>query len=364
MSNDSSKLSIRDGLIRVVSAERFQAKPEAGGNIHVVVMQKKAGTLRHYATLRSAHDKLSVGEKWLGDFVCYIVDMSVRKMSFEQDFATKDRITNIHIKANVSYQVENAERVAIGVEDALQQMRDELLTLLKREIVRLGLTQIEEKNLEEWLYREAARFRERLGILVQNVSMEADWSEEIKAQLKKDRQQGIDEARDDRARKRRQSIEDEQRARERKLDMEDLDYIDQYIERLGLERLPVDYRLRLHAMPRKEALKEIIDRIEKERSRYMESKKQLLQERMTRELSLLETLIKEKRLEPQDGLVDFGKELLNRYRHFTVNEDLPEFPPDLLFGASARPMLDDGKKKGRQNRLEEKKDDQDDTEEE
>ncbi|MGC1377746.1 MAG: hypothetical protein WA821_16055, partial [Anaerolineales bacterium] len=62
----SGKVSVREGLIRVENAERFQSKPEAAGHVHVVVMQKTGKSLRHYTTLRTSSERLSVGEKFWG----------------------------------------------------------------------------------------------------------------------------------------------------------------------------------------------------------------------------------------------------------------------------------------------------------
>ena len=63
VTNMSSKLTVREGLVEVESAARFQAKPRSGGNTHVVVMEKSGSALRHYCTLRSNADTLSIGEQ-------------------------------------------------------------------------------------------------------------------------------------------------------------------------------------------------------------------------------------------------------------------------------------------------------------
>src|SRR5512139_4071727 len=99
--NYSNKLSVREGLIKVVSAERFQAKPRPGGNVHVVVMQRSGDSLRYYTTLKSRNDSLSMGEKFWGSFVFLVVDMSLRQFTVQWDFPTRDHITNVHIHGTI-----------------------------------------------------------------------------------------------------------------------------------------------------------------------------------------------------------------------------------------------------------------------
>ena len=69
----ADKLSVREGLIEVIEAKRFQAKPRSGGNEHVVVMEKVGTRVNHYCTLRSRDEQLSIGEQLWGNFVCFVM---------------------------------------------------------------------------------------------------------------------------------------------------------------------------------------------------------------------------------------------------------------------------------------------------
>lgn len=334
----SSKLSVRDGLIQVVSAERFQAKPRSGTNSHVVVMEKTGNTLRHYCTLRSDQDKLSIGEQLWGNFVCYVIDLSSRKISIGQEFATQDRITNVRVAADVAYHVVDGEHVAIGVEDALQSLRDELVTVLKREIARLKLEQVNEEHLEGRLYQESARLQGWLGIAIERARVQIDWDKEILARLRADREQRLAQEADDAQRQREWQIDDQTRRRHQRLKMEDITHIDQVIQQLGLDGLPADVRLRLHSLPYEEALKEIIQTIEEQRK----FTRDIMGRRMEEEYALLRKLIDSGVLEEMD-LVEFGRSLLERYQHSLAMEETFGIPPALLFGDAQRPKAIEGK---------------------
>ena len=343
----SNKLSVREGLIRVVDVERFQSKPRSGGNTHVVVMQKTGSTLRHYCTLRSDSDKLSIGEQLWGSYVCYIVDLSQRELRIEDEFPTQDRITNIKVAADVLYRAVDGERVAIGIEDALQSLREDLATVLRREVVRRPLEQVTEEHLEARLNQESTRFQSRLGIAIERTRVRVDWPEEVLARrrslLEKKRKQEAEEA----ERRRDWAMKDQARRRQERLELEDMAHIDTVIRGLGLEALPVDRRLQLQALPRQEALKQIIEWMEEQRKQVREA----LVSRMREEYKLLNKLIDKGILEEMD-LVDFGQNLLERYQHALPFEESLGVSSQLLFGESKRPQLSNSKKE-QQNSAEE-----------
>ena len=245
-----NKQSVREGLIQVLSVERFQAKPRAGSNTAVVVMEQTGKALRHYGTLLPGQDALSIGERLWGKFVCYVVDMAERELHIDQKFLTYDRVASVRVQADVVYQVVDAERVAIRVEDALKSLNTELLALLEREIVRLPLEQVTAQHLEDYLKRESPRLEGRLGIAVERARIRMEWDEKLLAQHAEDAK-----------RRRDRQLEDEQRRRQQSLEMEDVAHIDALIRDLGLEGLPADFRLRLVALPRQEALNQIISLI-------------------------------------------------------------------------------------------------------
>ena len=339
----SDKLSVREGLIQVVSTERFQSKPRSGGNTHVVVMEKTGGALRHHCTLRSDKDALSIGEQLWGNFVCYVVDLSSRELRIEDKFPTHDRITDVRAVVNVIYRAMDGERVTLGVEDALQSLREDLVTLLRREIVRLPLEQVTEEYLETRLNQESARFQARLGIAIERTRVRVDWPEEVLARRRADLERKQAQEAEDIQRQREWKIKDLERRRAEVLEMEDIEHIDQLIQRWGLESLPADVRLRLHASPRKEALQQVIALIEEQRA-YM---RQALDSRVKQEYELIGKLIDDGVLEEMD-LADFGKGLLERYRHSVAFEEAFGAPAGILFGGSQRPKLEskEGEQKG------------------
>jgi hypothetical protein len=337
----SNKLGIREGLIQVMSVEPFQDKPRSAPNTCVVVMEKRGGILRHYCTLHPDRDyKWSIGERIWGNFTCYVVDLRSREFRVDEKFMISDRVNNVRVITAIPYRVINGELVAIGVEDALASMREDVVTALKREIIRLDLMQITESALEERIYKEYMRFRNNLGIEIQAPRITVDWGEEILAQRREALKQQQAWEVEDGQRKREQRIQDEDRHRATQLENEDIDHIDQVIRRLGLQGVPADLRLRLHAMPRKEALTAVIAAIEEQRK----FARQIMEDRMKEEYALLRKMIDDKILEDMD-LAEFGRTLLERYQHSLAVEEAFGMPSAILFGDAQRPKLS-GEKKG------------------
>jgi hypothetical protein len=315
----SDRLSVREGLIQVVSAPRFQSKPRGGANVHVIVMARTGNTLRHYCTLRSDKDTLSIAEQLWGDFVCYVVDLSLRELRIEEEFPTSDRVTSVRVTADIVYRVVDGEQAVIGVEDVLWTLREDLVMLLRQEVSRLPLEQVTEAHLEVCLNQESVRIQSRLGITVDTIRVRVDWPEEVLACRRAVLEQ-----------RQTQKAEDEQRRREIVLQ----EHLDALTERLGLDKLPADVRLRLYALPREEALSQIIARIEEQRAYVREA----LNRRMEEEYALLRTLIDDGVIEDMD-LVDLAKDLLDRYRRsLSVGEAL-ELSPDTLFDDVQRAMI-------------------------
>jgi len=332
----SDKLSIREGLIKVVSAERFQLnKPRSGGNMHVVVMEKTGDTLRHYCTLRSDKDALSIGERVWGNFVCYVVDLNSRELRIEEECPTQDRITNVRVVADIIYRAVDGERVAIGVEDALRSLREDSVTLLRREVVRVPLNRVTEEHLETHLHQASTRFQSRLGIAIERVRVRVDWPEEVLARRRAALEQKLAQRAEAAKRRGEWELEEQVRHREKRLEMEDIEHIDQLVQRLGLQGMPADLRLRLHALPREEALNQIIAAIEEQR-KYVRG---ALDRRMQEEYALLRKLIDDGVLEDMD-LVDFGRSLLDRYQHSLAFEEAFGASSGFLFGDIQRPQLD------------------------
>ncbi len=335
----SDKLTVREGLVQVVSAERFQTKPLSGSNTHVVVMEKTGSALRHYCTLTSPQAKLSIGEQLWGNYVCYVVDLSSRELHIEQEFPIQDRINKIKVSADIVYHAENGERVAIGVEDALASLREDLTTVLKREIVRFAkLDDIVEEHLEARLQQASTGTLSRLGIAIEKARVRADWPEEVLARRRAALEKVRAQREQDAQRARDQRLQDEDRRRAESLEVEDIEHIDQVIQKLGLTGLPADIRLRLHAMPRKEAYSQIIKLIEDQRAYARE----VMGRRMQEEYALLKKMIDDKVLEEMD-LVEFGKNLLDRYSHSLAIEETFGMPSPLLFGDAPRAKLGEGK---------------------
>lgn len=320
----SNKQSVREGLIQVLSAERFQAKPRAGSNTAVVVMEQTGEALRHYGTLLSGQDVLSIGERLWGKFVCYVVDMAERELHIDQKFLTYDRVASVRVQAEIVYQVVDAERVVLRVEDALKSLNTELLALLEREIVRLQLDEVTAQHLEDYLKRESPRLQGRLGIAVERARIRTEWDERLLAQRAEDVK-----------RRRDRQLEDEQRRRQQSLEMEDVAHIDALIRDLGLEGLPADFRLRLVALPRKEALSQIISMIEQQRSLALGA----LSRRREQEFELLKQMISDGTLEPMDK-VEFGKRLMDRYQNMMAYEDVLGMSPTVYLGKVQKPQIE------------------------
>jgi hypothetical protein len=346
MALDASKFSVREGLIRIVDAERFQPKPQAGENVTVIIMKKSGDVLRYYGIFTSGQDQFSIGEKIWGNFVCYVVDRSVRKLVVEDDFATNDKITTVHVKADISYQVLDPKLVAIGVDDALLSLKDELTTIIKREVSQLSIDQVLENRLEIVLTRQDSSMRSLLGICIIKSSVSLEWAKEI-----------LERLRNKRNRQYEKEIENEDISRKRELEMGDIEHVDQILAKLGLNSLPADARLKLLSMPRERAYEEIVGYIQQQRGLMQ----QTFLDRSKQEYDLLQKMIDRGILEDFD-LQDFGKNLLDRYSHMISMNEVFGVSPSLMLGSSPKPALNSGdEKKGEKKKKEETPKDDDET---
>lgn len=338
----SSSLTVKEGLVRITTAERFEDKPRSDANTHVIVLEKKGKALRHYCTLRPDRDyRWSIGERIWGNFVCYIVDLKWRELHVKEYCDLADHLHKLHISLTLPYRATDGEMVTLGVDDALTTLRDEVLTMIQREVVRLTLKEVTEDALdlagalEQKLLKEQARFKQNSGLEIRAPRIGVNWGEEILAKRRAaeaKKQAWIDEDAD---RQRAQKIQKEDRQLAQSLDKEDIRHIDEVIHMLGLQGVPADLRLRLHAMPREQALKEIIGAIEEQRK----TMRGIMATRMREEYELLRKMIDDNVLEGMD-LVDFGKGLLDRYQHSWAREEVLGMPPHILFGdLSSRPKL-------------------------
>ena len=333
ISKMSNTLSVREKLIEIVDAERFKSKPQGDPNTHIIVMKKTGNTLKHYATL--PRDRLSVGEQLWGDFVCYAVDLSVRKMQINQEFSTRDRITSVRVLVDLSYRVVNSEMVAIGVDDALQHLQQEIITILRREILRLSIDQISEEYLENILIATDSYLRGLVGIGIVHVRTSADWGDDALKQRK-----------DDAARARQKRIDAEKRKDDQQMELEDIEHINTLLHKLGLNGLPADARLQLLALSRKEAYGQISVLIAQQRNLAQD----VMRERLKEEYALLREMIDKGILEDMD-LADFGKELMHKYQHMIATEQVLGMPPSIYLGGIPGAALGDGSSSRKTPRL-------------
>jgi hypothetical protein len=328
MSTDmSNKLSVREGLIRVETAERFQAKPEAGENVQVVVMQKTGKSLHHYVTLRTSNERLSIGEKFWGDYVCYIVDMSARRTKIDQEFVTRDHATKVRVTADISYKAIDGQYVAIGVDDALLTLREELITYLKREIGKLIIDQVTEEFLDGRIYQQGMALQNLTGLAINKVAVALEWPEEIVKIIKARKEQRRKQAEEDENRRRQAVIDDENRQRSQKLEKEDIDHVDILMDKLGLSSMPADMRLKMMALPRQQAYLEIAKFIDETRRQYQ----QIRLERDKQDDELLLRFMNDGTLEEMD-LVDLGKKLLSRRLDARGKDNDMDMPSSVIFG--------------------------------
>jgi hypothetical protein len=198
-----------------------------------------------------------------------------------------------------------------------------LLALLEREIVRLPLEEVLPPRLEDYLKRQSPRLEGRLGVAVERARVRLEWDEKLLAQRAEDAK-----------RRRDQRVEDEQRRRQERLELEDVAHIDALIRDLGLEGLPADFRLRLVALPRKEALTQIVSMIEQQRTLAQSA----LSRRREQEFELLKQMISDGTLEPMDK-VEFGERLMDRYQDMMAYEDVLGVSPTVYFGKTQKPQL-------------------------
>jgi hypothetical protein len=248
-----NKLSIQEGLIKIEPASRFHVKPRAGNNVQVVIMQKSGNSLRHYVTLRSPKDQLTIAEKIWGDFVCFIVDMSLRHTRIDQEINTQDHVTKVRIIVDIAYQAIDAERVVLFVGDAILSLHEEIITLLRREIGKLAIDEIKEEYFDNRIYQEGVRLQNWIGLAIKKVVVSLEYPKEIVEQIRADNE-----------RKLKQKEEYENRMYHRELEMRDFQHaaeILRLVETIG-ERgeggISMQALLKLVSLPdRKEAFDQI-----------------------------------------------------------------------------------------------------------
>jgi hypothetical protein len=338
MTLDSSTLSVREGLIRIVSAERFQAKPQAGENVTVIIMRKSGGVLHYYGTMETDHDKFSLGEQIWGNFTCYVVDRGIRQLALDGEFATMDKISNVQVKATITYQVVDPKLVAIGVDDALSSFREELSTLIKREISHRQIDRISESEIENLLQRQDRQIRGLFGIALIKARVNVDLGKEVIAGLRQDRD----------------------RQRSHQLELEDINHVDELLTHLGIASLPADARLKLLSMPRTKAYEAIGEYIQTQRAKMQDA----LLDRAKEEYALLQKMIDRGILEDFQ-LQDLGSQLLERYSHMVSMEDAFGVSPSIMLGGNPSPRKAIGsgeKRKEERKRRESSEDELDESE--
>ena len=285
----ANSMSVREGLVRIVSAERFSTKPRSDANNHVVIMERVGGSERHYTTLCSGEAKLSIGEQLWGRYTCYIVNMAYRQTRIADQFPTRDRLTSVRVEMDVSYRALDANRIILGG-DALKALRDELSKLLRRELSRVEMEEIDEEGLERKLTELGRSAANGWGLAVSQVRLSIDWSKEL-----------LDDARQVRK-------EDNARRRKGMLELEDIDHVKAVLDRLGLEGHWPELRLKLLSMSREEAYEQI--------SALLTEQRQLARsvgvQRLEQDQELIKHMIDEGILEGMD-LEEFQNKLLKQY---------------------------------------------------
>lgn len=355
-----NSLTVTTGLVRIVNADLFQRTPRGDGAVHVVVMRKTGRSPNHYCTLRSAKDKLSVGEDLLGSYVCYIVSLDRRSYEFRENYLTRDRVTQAPVTVKLSYHAHDGDEIVLFSGDGLQYLKDEIVKYVRRWISNLTLEQIDESRLENELLRNLAPLAGQYGLSVEKTDVSVDWPAEMIERRRalieeRRRQQAEDDARrrkqaiEDEERRRQQEIEDKERARQReneiadrrhliRLDEQDFERINRFLAQLNMERLPPELVMRLYAMPRDQALHEIIEWIEMRR----QEARAFARERSQRDHELLMRMIEENIVQAPDihesGLADH---LLKKYQDDWTYNDLMKEADEALPGFSYRKSLSD-----------------------
>lgn len=285
-----SSLDVIEGLVRIVSAERFSRKPRSGSNAHVVVMEEVGGSERHYTTLRSHQDKLSIGEQLWGRYACYIVDRSEHSMRIEEELPTKDELTEVHATMDVSYRAVDGERLVLGVADALTALRTELVSALRAELRLLSVDAVDERKLEAKVLQHGVAARPSWGLEVTKARLSVGWSKEALAKA------------------RRLRAEDHDRAREQHLEIDDIKQIKRVLAELGIAGNRPEFSVKLMAMDRKEAWQEVFGMLED----YRDKEAQYVFQQLGQDHELIKYFIDNKILEDMD-LQEFGKKLLSQY---------------------------------------------------
>ncbi|MGC1375786.1 MAG: hypothetical protein WA821_06175, partial [Anaerolineales bacterium] len=262
-----------------------------------------------------------------GDYVCYIVDMSARRTKIDQEFVTRDHVTKVRVTVDISYNAIDGQYIAIGVDDALLTLREELTMYLKREIGKLIIDQVTEEFLDGCIYQQGMALQRLTGLSVNKVTVALEWPKEIVEQIKARKEQRRKQAEEDENRRRQGAIEDENRSRSQRLEKEDIDHVDILMEKLGLSSMPADMRLKMMAMPRQQAYMEIAKFIDETRRQYQQRKL----EREKQDDELLARFLNDGTLEEMD-LVELGKKLLSRRLDVRGRDEDMDMPSSVIFG--------------------------------
>lgn len=166
-----TNLTIQHQLVQELPLSGFLSagKPVGREGFEVIVVERIGTGFRYYCSLQ-AGDTLSISERMFGRFSAYIVDMRpARNLDIDEKIVTANPRIFVSIKARILYAVTDAQKVALGIDDALGKFRDYIIGTLRRAIGQVSHQKITEAMCEQVIYNIGRV--DHFGLAVEGVNL-------------------------------------------------------------------------------------------------------------------------------------------------------------------------------------------------
>jgi hypothetical protein len=131
------------GLVEEISSKGWFANPAGRQGYEVIVLEQVGdGGTRFYAVLKPG-ETLRLSERVLGKFMARAVDVRyARSFPIQGQFSSQDRGRKVSLHANVRYRVTDARVVAMETIDPLGELRNKVIAILNRELIRYSEVEV------------------------------------------------------------------------------------------------------------------------------------------------------------------------------------------------------------------------------
>lgn len=147
--HNNENLTEIEGLIKRVEATRRTGLPRSENGTEVVVLERLGNGLTRY--IDAQNKPLTIPERIWGKYIFCIVDTRQRRLKVEDSFTTKDKVYKVDVAATIQYQVSDAKKVVVGVEDPLGYVKDHVVATMRTEIANTPIETLDEQKIKNIL---------------------------------------------------------------------------------------------------------------------------------------------------------------------------------------------------------------------